>query len=128
LYYLTVAPNYLRELIPPTVQSTTTYPLRNGSDLIIPFCRLSITTESFIPSTVRLWNRLDQSDRNLQVWLNNTLHNYPIFHRHIEKFGGYTKYSFSRFCLLNLYFNFRSIPKCLDTFKIMFSMLQMILP
>ena len=38
------------------------YPLRNGSDLIIPFCRLSITTESFIPSTVKLWNRLDQSD------------------------------------------------------------------
>ena len=31
------APNYLRELIPPTVQSTTIYPLRNGSDLIIPF-------------------------------------------------------------------------------------------
>ena len=34
------APNYLRELIPPTVQSTTIYPLRNGSDLIIPFCKL----------------------------------------------------------------------------------------
>jgi hypothetical protein len=30
------APNYLRELIPVTVQSTTIYPLRNGSDLIIP--------------------------------------------------------------------------------------------
>jgi hypothetical protein len=52
-------PNYLRELIPPTVQNTTIYPLRNGSDLIIPFCRLSITTESFIPSTVKLWNRLE---------------------------------------------------------------------
>jgi hypothetical protein len=49
------------------VQSTTTCPLRNGSDLIIPFCRLSITTESFIPSTVKLWNRLDQSDRNLDT-------------------------------------------------------------
>ena len=61
------APNYLRELIPPIVQSTTIYPLRNGSDLIIPFCRLSITTESFIPSTVKLWNRLDQSDRNLDT-------------------------------------------------------------
>ena len=61
------APNYLRELIPPTVQSTTIYPLRNGSDLIIPFCRLSITTESFIPSTVKLWNRLDQFDRNLDT-------------------------------------------------------------
>ena len=54
-------------LIPPTVQSTTIYPLRNGSDLIIPFGRLSITTESFIPSTVKLWNRLDQFDRNLDT-------------------------------------------------------------
>ena len=61
------APNYLRELIPSIVQSTTIYPLRNGSDLIIPFCRLSITTESCIPSTVKLWNRLDQSDRNLDT-------------------------------------------------------------
>jgi hypothetical protein len=61
------APNYLRELIPPTVQSATIYPLRNGSDLIIPFCRLSITTESFIPSTVKIWNRLDQFDRNLDT-------------------------------------------------------------
>ena len=43
------------------------YPLRNGSDLIIPFCRLSITTESFIPSIVKLWNRIDQSDRNLDT-------------------------------------------------------------
>jgi hypothetical protein len=61
------APNYLKELIPPTVQSTTIYPLRNGSDLIILFCRLSITTASFIPSTVKLWNRLDQYDRNLDT-------------------------------------------------------------
>ena len=36
-------------------------------DLIIPFCRLSITTESFIPSTVKLWNRLDQFDRNVDT-------------------------------------------------------------
>lgn len=27
------APNYLKNLLPPTIQSTTNYPLRNGSDL-----------------------------------------------------------------------------------------------
>jgi hypothetical protein len=37
------APMYLCDLIPPSIQSTTVYPLRNGSDIIIPFCRLSIT-------------------------------------------------------------------------------------
>ena len=58
-----------------------------------------------------------------QVWLNNTLHNYPIFHRHIQKLSGYILSTvFSRFCLPNLYFNFRRIPKCLDTLKIIFSM------
>ena len=32
-----MAPEYLRHLVPPTIQSTTIYPLRNGDHLIIPF-------------------------------------------------------------------------------------------
>ena len=66
-FYNTVdgnAPEYLCKLVPPTIQSTTVYPLRNGSDLIVPFCRLSLTRESYIPSTIRKWNSLDQSIRN----------------------------------------------------------------
>ena len=59
------APRYLCDLIPPTIQSTTVYPLRNGSDIIIPFCRLSNTYDSFIPSTIRQWNSLDPSLRNV---------------------------------------------------------------
>jgi hypothetical protein len=34
------APRYLRDLIPPTIQSTTVYPLRNGSDIITHFYSL----------------------------------------------------------------------------------------
>jgi hypothetical protein len=45
--YNGLAPQYLYDLIPPTIQSTTIYPLRNGSDLIVPFCRLSSTNSSF---------------------------------------------------------------------------------
>ena len=49
---------YLCYLIPPTIQSTTVYPLRNGSDIIIPSCRLSVIIyETFIPSTIHQWNR-----------------------------------------------------------------------
>ena len=59
------APMYLCDLIPPTIQSTTAYPLRNGSDIIIPFCRLSNTYYSFIPSTIRQWNSLDPPIRNV---------------------------------------------------------------
>jgi hypothetical protein len=42
------APRYLCDLIPPTIQSTTVYPLRNGSDIIIPFCRLSSNWSSLL--------------------------------------------------------------------------------
>ena len=35
-----MAPEYLCHLVPPTIQSTTIYPLRNGDNLIVPFCRL----------------------------------------------------------------------------------------
>jgi hypothetical protein len=42
------------------------YPLRNGSDIIIPFCRLSITCDSFILSTIRQWNSLNPSLRNVE--------------------------------------------------------------
>ena len=55
------APRYLCDLIPPTV-----YPLRNGSDILIPFCRLSITCDSFIPSTIRQGNSLNPSLRNME--------------------------------------------------------------
>jgi hypothetical protein len=41
------------------------HPLRNGDDLIVPFCRLSITNSSFIPSTAKEWNKLDIAIRKL---------------------------------------------------------------
>ena len=37
-------PPYSLDLITPTIQSTTIYPLRNGNDIIVPFCRLSLTS------------------------------------------------------------------------------------
>jgi hypothetical protein len=45
--------------------SRKSYPLRNGSDMIILFCRLSKTYDAFIPSTIRQWNGLDPSLRNV---------------------------------------------------------------
>jgi hypothetical protein len=57
--------SYLLDLIPPTIQSTTIYPLRNGNDIIFSFCRLSLTRDSFVSATVREWNNLNHSVRNL---------------------------------------------------------------
>ena len=56
---------YLCDLIPQTIKSKIVYLLRNGSDIIIPFCRLSNTYDLFIPSTIRQWNSLDPSLRNV---------------------------------------------------------------
>ena len=58
-------PHYLLDIIPPTIQSTTIYPLRNGNDIIVPFCRLSLTRDYSVPATVREWNSLNLSVRNL---------------------------------------------------------------
>ena len=38
-------PNYRCTLIPPTILSTSVYPLRNVNDIILPFCRLSSTRD-----------------------------------------------------------------------------------
>ena len=43
----TNTPNYLCILITPTIQHTSVYPLRNGNDIILPFCKLSSTRDSF---------------------------------------------------------------------------------
>jgi hypothetical protein len=60
-------PPFLLDLIPPTIQSTTIYPLRNCNDIIIPFCILSLTRDSFVPATIRNWNSLNLSVRNLDT-------------------------------------------------------------
>jgi hypothetical protein len=60
-------PNYLCTLIPPTMQSTSVYPLRNGNYIILPFCRLSSTSNSFIPSTINMWNCLNNKIRNVDT-------------------------------------------------------------
>ena len=52
----TNTPNYLCILIAPTIQSTSVYPLRNGNDIVLPFCRLSSTRDSCISSTIKMWN------------------------------------------------------------------------
>ena len=60
-------PNYLCTLIPPTMQSTSVYPLRNWYDIILPFCRLSSTRDSVIPSTIKMWNSLNNTIRNVDT-------------------------------------------------------------
>jgi hypothetical protein len=43
------------------------YNLRNNENDVLPRCRLRISEKSFIPSTVRIWNDLSPTIRNLQT-------------------------------------------------------------
>ena len=54
-------------MIPPTKQHTSVYSLRNGNDISLPFCRLSSTSDSFIPSTIKMWNSLNNNIRNVDT-------------------------------------------------------------
>ena len=51
----------------PHLQSTSEYPLRNGNDIILPFCRMCSTSDSFIASTVKMWDNLNNTIRNVDT-------------------------------------------------------------
>ena len=59
-----LTPSYLTDLIPPQVQSTTHYPLRNRTHFRVPLARTQLNNNSFIPATLRQWNALDPDIRN----------------------------------------------------------------
>jgi hypothetical protein len=56
-----IAPAYLIESCPPLVGAATTYNLRNAENISLPAGNKKGYTNSFFPSTIRLWNKLDQN-------------------------------------------------------------------
>ena len=56
---------YLCDLIPPTT-TTAVYPMRNGSDIIIILQAIDYLYW-FIPLTIREWNSLNPSLRNMEL-------------------------------------------------------------
>ena len=62
-----LTPTYLTNLLPSQVNDRAPYPLRHGDDYTIPNNRLSITNNSFLPSTIRIWNSLNTQVRNCET-------------------------------------------------------------
>ena len=56
--------SYISDIIPPLVRETTHYPLRNQNDITILRCRTKLFRNSCIPSSVSIWNNLDENIRN----------------------------------------------------------------
>ena len=59
-----LCPDYLASLLPATVGSVSTYPLRNSSDLQTLHTNSRLYYTSFLPSAVRDWNELPEQTRN----------------------------------------------------------------
>ena len=80
-----LTPPYLQQLIPQRVQEQTRYPLRNVTNFVIPAVRTTYHFNSFLPSTLRQWNLLDQDVRespSLQTFkykLNSQYRTPPIY-------------------------------------------------
>ena len=59
-----LAPNYLTELLPPENRDQNRYNLRNSNNVKIPLHRGETIIRSFIPTAIKLWNRLELDTRN----------------------------------------------------------------
>jgi hypothetical protein len=79
LYYKmkhNLTPIYLSDLVPPNVDSSSTYQLRNSQDSVTIRTRTTLYYNSFLPNVIREWNNLPISARNsvslssFKTWLN----------------------------------------------------------
>ena len=55
-----LTPDYLSDCVPPLVQDTTTYNLRNSNDIQSLHANTNLFYNSFFPSTIRAWNSLPE--------------------------------------------------------------------
>jgi hypothetical protein len=62
------SPEFLCDLIPPSVGETNNYNLRNSYNISQTTNRISISQQSFFPSTTKLWNLLDLRMRQLSTF------------------------------------------------------------
>ena len=58
-------PEYLSDIFPVSVGDRTHYNLRNNEDFDVPNQRTEIYSRSVIPSSIYLWNNLDEDTKNL---------------------------------------------------------------
>ena len=59
-----LTPDYLYDLVPPLVQDTTSYNLRNSDNIQNYRARSNLFLNSFFPSTIRAWNDLPNDTKN----------------------------------------------------------------
>ena len=63
-----LSPNYLRDLVPPLVQETSNYNLRNANNIQTFDSNTNLFFNSFFPSSVRGWNSLSEVINRLHLF------------------------------------------------------------
>ncbi|MEW8544911.1 MAG: reverse transcriptase family protein [Candidatus Thiodiazotropha sp.] len=58
-----LTPDYLSDLVPPLIQDTTHYNLRNSNDTQTLHANTNLYFNSFFPSTIRAWNDLPEQTK-----------------------------------------------------------------
>ena len=76
-----LVPNYLSDHCPPLVQQVVAYNLRNQEAIQLPQVRTESYRKSFFPSSIKIWNSLDNSLRNASsiISFKNSLNRDPHF-------------------------------------------------
>ena len=78
-------PEYLSNLVPSYFGQTHQYSTQNNYNLVHVHSRTAYYNNSFLPSTVRLWNELpaniksNVSVNSMKLFLNNTIHPVPSY-------------------------------------------------
>ena len=54
-----LAPSYLSDIVPTTVEESTPYNLRSGNNIRLPQCKTESYKRSFFPRMIKAWNSLD---------------------------------------------------------------------
>ena len=80
-----LTPPYLSSLVPPLVQNSSRYNLRNFNDTQTIASRTTLFYNSFLPSSIRDWNRLNPDIRNagtLDAFKHKLNQNLPVIPKH----------------------------------------------
>ena len=80
-----LTPLYLSSLVPPLVQNASRYNLRNSNDTKTVASRTTLFYNSFLPSSIRDWNRLNPDIRNagtLDAFKFKLNQNLPVIPKH----------------------------------------------
>lgn len=81
-----LTPSYLTNILPPKVGERSAYNMRNRENYVIPKVRLSCSLESFLPSSIRLWNdlpsnvRQQPSVRTFKTLIQSDVNSLPVYY------------------------------------------------